>query len=165
MELRGTYDADVGTSKEKLQRSEKRADRLYAWAALKSNRHKKDIGNLEKANALLRKKITKLTAKVDSERLMVQQDLQKKLRNTAAQAKTVAQLRRTIRSLNTNVELPSSEIEVLQKFRNDDEFMRYGTKAQKALLAAHNSKLAQQLAEVQKSVTTICKSLPEVCSK
>lgn len=39
--------------------------------------------------------------------------------------------------------------------------MRDGAKAQEALLAAQNSKLAQQLADVQEYVATIRRSLPQ----
>lgn len=45
--------------------------------------------------------------------------------------------------------------------QNEAEFMRDGGKVQKAFLAAQNSKLAQQLTNVQKHVATIHRPLPE----
>lgn len=47
------------------------------------------------------------------------------------------------------------------KNRNYVEVMRDEVKAQKALLAAKSSKVAQKLAGVQKNVSTIRESLPE----
>lgn len=82
--------------------------------------------------------------------MKLQEKLQKEKRNTAIQTETVAWLRNTIQSFNTNVETLCSEVEIPPKSRKDAEFMCDGSKAQEAFLAAKSSKLAQQLDEVKK---------------
>lgn len=78
---------------------------------------------------------------------------------------TFARLRGTIQSCNTNVDSLSSVLKVLQNGQTDTEFFRDGANAQEALQAAQNSKLVQQFADVQKNVTTTCKSMSEYHSK
>lgn len=56
-------------------------------------------------------------------------------------------------------------MEILQKTRNNAEFMCDGASAQEALLAAQNSKLALQLPDVQKHIATIRSSQLEYRSE
>lgn len=62
---------------------------------------------------------------------------------------TVARVRSNIQSLSINAD-SFFEVEVLRKGQNDAKFMPDCARAQEALLVAQISKLAQQLAEVQK---------------
>lgn len=125
-EPRDAYDGNMGPLKKKLQRREEWADVFHALSGLQSSSRKKKIKVLEKMNAVLRTRITKLTARTDSERYKQQPKLQKEKRTTTLQMKTVARLSGTIQSLSTNVDSLSSEIEALQKGRNDDEFIVTG---------------------------------------
>lgn len=50
------------------------------------------------------------------------------------------------------------------KNRHEAEFIRDRANVQKALLAAQNSKLVQQFADVQKHITIICRSKPDYFS-
>lgn len=79
--------------------------------------------------------------------------------------KCVARLRGTVQSLIANIVSLSSEKEILQKNQNDVDFMSDGAKAQEKLLAARNSKLAQQWDDVQRHLATIRRSMPEYRSK
>lgn len=97
----------------------------------------------------------------DSERLKGEQELQEKEKNTVFQARTIPWLRSTIPSLNTNPDSLSSAIRMFWKSQNDTEFMRDAVKAQGAMLVAENTKLAQKMADIQKRVDTIHRSLPE----
>lgn len=94
-------------------------------------------------NAVSRINIAKSTAKVDSESLKLQQELQKKKENTALHMKTIAWPRSTTQSLNTNADSLFSEVEILRKGRNCFEVICDGAKAQEALLAAKNRRLTQ----------------------
>lgn len=109
--------------------------------------------------------VAELTAKVESERAKLQKAPQKRKGNTILHKKTVARLRSTVQSLKTNVESLYSEKEILRKSRNDAELTRDAAKARETLLTAQNSKLGQQLADVQKHVTTIRRFLLEYRSK
>lgn len=53
----------------------------------------------------------------------------------------------------------------MRKRRNDAELMRDRARAPESLLAAQDSKLAQKLADIQKHIFTIHKSLPNISFK
>lgn len=94
--------------RERLQNSEERADRLYAWGDLQSNSRTKKITSLKSTNAGLRAEIAELISKAKSERAKLQQELQKKRGGTVLQNKTVASLKSTVPSVTTDaVSLPS----------------------------------------------------------
>lgn len=68
----------MGALKEKLQKSEERADGLHSWAHLPFKSRKKEIEALQKVKVVLRTEIIKLTAKADLERFKLQKELQKR---------------------------------------------------------------------------------------
>lgn len=90
-------------------------------------------------------------------------EIQERKGNTALQTKTVDQFRVATWSPDSNVYSPSSDVEVPQKSRNDEEPILVGARAEKASLAAYISRETQQLSGVQKNATTIRKSLSKYC--
>lgn len=110
---------------------------------MRSNSHENEIETLEKANDVSRTDIAKLMAKVYSEHLKLQQELENENENTTLQKKITARLQSTIQFLNTNDDYLSSGVEIMRKDRNDGAFMRDGAKALEALLVPQNSILAQ----------------------
>lgn len=115
------------------------------------------IEALEKANAVLRAGTTSLIGKAAQRRLKLKLELWREQKKRDLQTKTAAQLTGTIYSLNTNVDSLSSEVDVKRKGGDDAAFMSDGAMAQEAWLASQNRKLAQQLADVHKTVTIIRK--------
>lgn len=165
VELRRTYDTVVRGLKDNLQKSGKRGDGVHVWTDSPSNSHKYEIEALQKANAVLRTDTIILTGNADSERVKLQQKLQKGNRNTALQTRTYARLSDVIQFLKTNADSTYFHVQMLPKVRNDAECVRDRGKKQETLLAAQNSMLAQPYSDVQKTVTTVNNSVPKYRTK
>lgn len=129
VELYQTFEANVDLFNEKLRKNKEGANGPHSWANLQSSHRKKEIETLQKEKAALRTDIAQCTAKPDSERLMLQQELQKENGSAALQTKNAALRKGTIQSFNNNVEPLSSEVERARKSPNNAKFRRDGTKA------------------------------------